>query len=94
VPTVSIKSDASKTDVASAIKTGLGAGYVVEAKADKEAITVQKGAMTTAHVKLEHSPTGSKAHVHGGGIIIGRIVNELGIANKVAKVIKASSLSK
>jgi hypothetical protein len=62
-------------------------------KRSKEVITVQKGAMTTAHVRLERSPAGTKAHIHGGGLLIGRIVNELSIANKVAKAIKASGLS-
>jgi hypothetical protein len=94
MPTVSIKSDASEADVVTAIKTGLGPGYDVESKdGDKEVITVQKGTLTTAHVKLERTPAGTKAHVHGGGLIIGRLVNELGIANKVAKALKSSSLS-
>ncbi|HEY1653156.1 MAG TPA: hypothetical protein VGG09_14825 [Acidimicrobiales bacterium] len=93
MPTVSIKSDASKADLASAIKVGLGSGYEVEPASDKEVITVRKGTMTTAHVKLDRSPDGAKAHVHGGGFIISRIVNELGIANSVAKTIKSSALS-
>jgi hypothetical protein len=94
MPTVSLKSDTSEADVVAAIKTGLGSGYQVEPKeSDKEVITVQKGTMTTAHVKLERTPAGTKAHVHGGGLIIGRIVNEFGIANRVAKAIKSSALS-
>jgi hypothetical protein len=94
MPSVSIKSDASEADVVTAIKTGLGSGYEVEPKeSDKEVITVQKGTMTTAHVKLERTPAGTTAHIHGGGLIIGRIVNEFGIANKVAKAIKASVIS-
>jgi hypothetical protein len=94
MPTVSVKSDASEADLVTAIKAGLGSGYDVEPKeSDKEVITVQKGTMTTAHVKLERTPDGTKAHVHGGGLIIGRLVNELGIANKVAKAIKSSGLS-
>ena len=94
MPTVSLKSDTSEADVVAAIKTGLGSGYQVEPKeSDKEVITVQKGTMTTAHVKLERTPAGTKAHVHGGGLIIGRIVNEFGIANRVAKAIQSSALS-
>jgi hypothetical protein len=94
MPTVSIKNDASEADVVTAIKTGLGSGYEVEPKTSgKEVITVQKGAMTTAHVRLERTPAGTKAHIHGGGLVIGRIVNELSIANKVAKAIKSSGLA-
>lgn len=91
MPTVTIKHDVSKDDVVAAIRTQLGSAYTVEAKEGaKEVINVEKGAMTTAHVRLERMPEGTKAHVHGGGLIISRIFNEMGIANKVAKAIKDS----
>jgi hypothetical protein len=94
MPTVSIKSDASEADLIEAIKSGLGAGYDVDAKeSGKEIITVQKGTMTTAHVKIERASDGSRAHVHGGGLIIGRLVNEFGIANRVAKAIRESAIA-
>jgi hypothetical protein len=91
MPTVSIKSDATEADVVTALQSALGAGYTVEAKeSSKEIISVEKSALSTAHVKLERTPTDTKAHVHGGGIIIGRIINELVLASKVAKAIKES----
>jgi hypothetical protein len=94
MPTVSIKSDASEADLVAAIKSGLGSDYNVEPKSsDKEVITVQKGTISTAHVKLERTSGGVKAHVHGGGFIISRLVNELGIANKVTQAIRSSGLS-
>jgi hypothetical protein len=40
------------------------------------------------HVVREGGVT--KYHVHGGGLLIGRLVNELGIARKVADAIKSA----
>jgi hypothetical protein len=91
MPSVTIRPDVSEEDVVAAIKERLGGGYTVETKeGKKEVIDVQKGTMTTAHVRLERAAGVTTAHVHGGGLIIGRIVNELGIANKVAKAIRES----
>ena len=94
MPTVSIKSDASEADLVAAIKSGLGSDYNVEPKSsDKEMITVRKGTMSIAHVKLERTSVGMNAHVHGGGLIISRFVNELGIAKKVTQAIRSSVLT-
>jgi hypothetical protein len=91
MPTVPVKPGTTEAEVVSALQDALGSDYSVSAKeSSKEIIQVEKSALSTAHVKLERTPTETKAHVHGGGIIIGRIINELVLANKVAKAIKDS----
>ncbi len=91
MPSVSIKSGVTEDDVIKALQDSLGSAYTVSAKdSSKEIINVEKSTLSTAHVKLERTSTETKAHVHGGGIIIGRIINELVLANKVAKALKDS----
>jgi CHASE3 domain sensor protein len=91
MPTVTIKPGATEDEVVTVLQSALGSGFTVEAReSSKEIINIEKSAMSTAHVKLQRTPTDTIAHVHGGGIIIGRIINELVLANKVAKVIRDS----
>jgi hypothetical protein len=91
MPTVVIKSGTTEAELVTALKSALGSGFTVEAReSGKEIVNVEKSTMSTAHVRIERTLTDTKAHVHGGGIIIGRIINELVLANKVAKAIKDS----
>jgi hypothetical protein len=43
-----------------------------------------------AAVHLARDENATTFHVHGGGLIVGRLVNELGIARTVTAVIKES----
>jgi hypothetical protein len=54
----------------------------------QEVLTVKQSAVTTATVHLGQGGDITTFHVHGGGLIISRIVNELGIAKKVAAALK------
>lgn len=91
MPTVSLKQGISEDEVMAAIRTQLGSAYKVDAKdGDKDVIAVAKGTISTAHVRLERSTGGTTAHIHGGGLIISRMINEMGIANKVAQALKDS----
>jgi hypothetical protein len=94
LPTVSIKSGATDDELVAALQAGLGSDYEVKPKSSEKAvITVQKGTMTTAHIKLERTADVTKAHIHGGGLVISRLINEFGLANKVANVIRSSTLA-
>jgi hypothetical protein len=43
---------------------------------------------TTATVHLDQDGNATTFHVHGGGLVISRMVNEFGIAKKVAAAIE------
>ncbi len=43
--------------------------------------------ISTPHVWLERSTEGTTAQIHSGGLIITRLINEIGIANKVAEAL-------
>ncbi len=49
--------------------------------------SVNRGAMSGAKVHIKQQAGDTRFHVHGTGIIIGRVVNELNIARRVASAI-------
>jgi hypothetical protein len=51
-------------------------------------LSVHHGPMAFATVRLGRDGDVTTFHVHGGGLIIGRIVNEFGIARTVTGTIK------
>jgi hypothetical protein len=54
--------------------------------------SVEHGTLSGAKVHMKSADGATAFHVHGTGIIIGRIVNEFGIARKVAAAIGQTSL--
>ncbi len=93
MPSVTVnRADVSVGEVVQSLRQQLGDKYTVEPKTGKETIQVETSALSTCHVRVEHLPGATKLHVHGGGIIIGRIVNEFGIANKVAGALRRGGL--
>jgi hypothetical protein len=89
MPTVTItRSNVTKEEAATALRAQLGGRYTVTPKdGPHEALSVKQSTMSFASVRIERVPAGTKFHVHGGGIIIGRLVNELTIARKIATAI-------
>jgi hypothetical protein len=53
---------------------------------------VNRGTLTGAKVHIKQRDGVTEFHVHGTGIIIGRIINELGIARRVASAIAGAPL--
>jgi hypothetical protein len=93
VPTVTIpQTNISRDDAMEAVRQQLGADYKVKAGGNAEVFSVEKGTLSGAKVHMKSEGGATKFHVHGTGIIIGRIVNELGIARKVATAIGQTSL--
>ena len=54
----------------------------------KALLPVKHGTLAFATVRLAQEGSITTFRVHGGGLIIGRIVNELGIARTVTAAIK------
>ena len=51
-------------------------------------LKVKQSAASTATVHLDQDGNATTFHVHGGGLVISRMVNEFGIAKKVAATIE------
>ena len=54
-------------------------------------LTVKRGSLAFATVSLRRDGDATTFRVHGGGLIIGRLVNELGIARTVTAAIREIS---
>ena len=52
-----------------------------------QALKVKQSAASTATVHLDQDGDATTFHMHGGGLVISRMVNEFGIAKKVAATI-------
>ena len=92
VPTISVQRTITIEDVANALREQLGSSYELreQVSGSHEALKVKQGAGSTATVRLTHDGSATTLHVHGGGLLITRAVNELGVAKKVAAAITAA----
>ena len=77
-------------ETAKALQEKLGSRYEVttHGSGSNEALKVKQSAATSATVHLSRDGNATTFHVHGGGLVISRMVNEFGIAKKVAGTIK------
>ena len=93
MPTVTIpRADISRDEAMQAVTQQLP-DYKVKAGHNAEVFTVERGAMTGARVHMKPGAGSTQFHVHGTGIIIGRIINELVTARKVASAISNTTLA-
>jgi hypothetical protein len=93
MPTVTIpRADISRDEAMQALTQQLGSGYKVKPGHSAEVFSVEKGTLSGAKVHMKPNAGSTQFHVHGTGIIIGRIVNEFGIARKVASAISSAPL--
>jgi hypothetical protein len=53
----------------------------------QQALKIKQSAASTATVHRDQDGNTTTFHVHGGGLVISRMVNELGIARKVATAV-------
>ena len=94
MPTVTIpRADISRDEAMQAVTQQLGSDHKVKPGHNAEVFTVERGAMTGARVHMKPGAGATQFHVHGMGIIIGRIINEFGIARKVASAISNTTLA-
>jgi hypothetical protein len=87
MPTATITTAIASDQAADALQDNLGNGYKVT-RHGSDSLTVHHGPMAFATVRLGRDGDATTFHVHGGGLIVGRIVNEFGIARTVTGAIK------
>jgi hypothetical protein len=92
MPSVIISKAVDARDAATALKEQLGSDYKVTTHTDSspQKLRVSHGGLAYATVKLQPDGGSTTFHVHGGGLIIGRLINEFGIARTVTTAIKDS----
>ena len=90
MPTVTVEGNVTLQQAATALQDKLGSRYEVTTHGSgaQQALKVKQSAASTATVHLDQDGIATKFHVHGGGLVISRIVNEFGIAKKVAATIE------
>jgi hypothetical protein len=90
MPTVTVKGSVTLHEAATALQGKLGDRYEVTTHGSgaREALKVKQSAASTATVHLDRDGNATTFHVHGGGLVISRMVNEFGIAKKVAATIE------
>jgi hypothetical protein len=90
MPTVTVERSVTLQDAAKVLQDRLGDGVEVTTHGNgaQEALKVKKSAASTATVHLDHADDATVFHIHGGGLVISRLVNELGIAKKAAAAIE------
>jgi hypothetical protein len=90
MPTVTVEQPVTLQQAAAALKDKLGSRYEVTTHGSgaQEALKIRQSAASTATVHLDRDGNATTFHVHGGGLVISRMVNEFGIAKKVAATIE------
>ena len=99
MPTVTVEGSVTLQQAATALQDKLGSRYEVttHGSGTQQALKVKQSAAATATVHLDQDGNATTFHVHGGGyilpaqagggLVISRMVNEFGIAKKVAATI-------
>ncbi|HXZ65396.1 MAG TPA: hypothetical protein VEH05_11715 [Streptosporangiaceae bacterium] len=89
MPSATIPRTITSDQAADALQDRLGSHYKVT-RHGSGSLTVHHGPLAFATVRLGQNGDATTFHVHGSGLIIGRIVNEFGIARTVTTAIKDS----
>jgi len=89
MPSATIPRTITPQQAADALKEQLGSGYKVTPHGT-DSLTVKHGGLAFATVHLNRDGNATTFRVHGGGLIVGRIVNEFGIARTVTEALKES----
>ena len=89
MPTVTVAGSVTLQQAATALQDKLGSRYEIttHGSGPQQALKVKQSAASTATVHLDQDGNATTFHVHGGGLVISRMVNEFGIAKKVATAI-------
>ena len=86
MPSATIPRAVTQQDAAEALRQQLGSGYKVTPHS-RDKLTVSHGGVAFASVHLAPNANATTFHVHGRGVLVGLIVNELGIARTVTAAI-------
>jgi hypothetical protein len=71
-------------EAAEALRKELGDRYEVKPDGSGKGLRVSTSTLAYANVHRKDESGATRFSVHGGGIVIGRIINELTLARKVA----------
>jgi hypothetical protein len=90
MPTVTVDRSVTVQDTAEALRQQLGDRYEITTHGHgaQEALKVKQSAAALANVHLDQESNTTTFHVHGGGLVISRMINEFGIAKRVAAAIQ------
>jgi hypothetical protein len=89
MPTVTMDRSVTVQDTAEALRRKLGDRYEVTTHGEgpQQALKVKQSAAALATVHLDQGDNTTTFHIHGGGLVISRMINEFGIAKRVAQAI-------
>jgi hypothetical protein len=92
MPTVTVQGAVTLQEAAKALQDRLGSRYEVTTHGSgaQQALKVKQSAASTATVHLDRDGEATVFHVYGGGLVISRMVNEFGVAKKVAAAIEGA----
>jgi hypothetical protein len=76
-------------EVVSVLSRRLGPGYQVESNGGRR-VTIKKSSLMYASVSISDQPGASVFGVHGGGMLLLRLVNTFGTARRVADALRRS----
>jgi hypothetical protein len=89
MPSATIPRAITPDQAADALRDQLGSRYTVSPHG-RDSLAVKHGPLAFATVHLGRDGDATTFRVHGGGLILGRVVNELGIARTVTAAIRES----
>jgi len=82
MPGTTIQREVTPQQAADALQAQLGTSYEVTRRGN-DSLTVKHGSLGSAKVRMRRAGDATAFRVHGGGLIINRVVNEFGIARTV-----------
>jgi hypothetical protein len=93
MPSVTINhTDVPLQSAAGTLRRELGDRYTVTAhEGSHPTLKVSTSPLVYANVRMSEEADGTRFKVHGGGILVGRVINEYTIARKVAAALRQSS---
>lgn len=91
MPATHVNRQVTLDEAETALTRGLGPDYKVTRRSfGSPALTVKRNGLLWATVTASPSNGGTTLKVHGGGVIINRLIAELGLARKVNATLNRS----
>jgi nitrogenase molybdenum-iron protein alpha/beta subunit len=92
MPTTRVNRAVTLNEAVDRLREQLGSQYTVtpHANGSRETIRVQRAGVAFCTVHLARDGQSTTFRVHGGGVLLGRLANELLIARTVSRAIKDS----
>jgi hypothetical protein len=91
MPTVTIEQFVTMQDTAEALRQKLSDGFQISIHGQgnvEAALKVKQSAWSVAVVHLDQTSSTTTFRIAGGGFVISRLINEFGIAKKVATALE------